>query len=207
MELRNFFITVQDIVTFTTVFPSLESLAMDACLLYSYCDPLTGPDRRRLFQLLGGLENFHTLELDSPRARFAEDITTESGPSKIVTMSALSRLRTLLVPVDFFVGFKTYDMKPHIHRATTLLPESLRHLTLLLDYRCKWRLSCQGSMGIRTDRVTRMVEAFLRQVAPALLIEFPHLEQVDLCYDMQNYRQHRVHTLAARTTAVEEAAS
>lgn len=207
MELRNLFITAEHIVTFTTVFPSLESLGMDDCLVYGYANSLTAADRQRLFQLLGGLENFHTLELDSPREPFAEDIITESGPSTVVTMSALSRLRTLLVPVDFLVGFTSYDKKPHIHRATTLLPDSLRHLTLLLDYQCKLRLSSQGSIPIGTDRVTRMVEPFLRQVAPALLIEFPHLEQVDLCYDMQDYRQHRVHTLAARSTAIEEAAS
>lgn len=180
---------------------------MDNCPFYNHSNLSTPADCQRLFQLLGGLENFHTLELSCPRKRFAEDITTESGPSTIVRMSALSRLHTLLLPVDFFVGFTSYDKKPHIHRATTLLPDSLRHLTLLLDYQCKLRLSLQGSIPIRTDRVTRMVEPFLRQVAPALLIEFPHLEQVDLCYDMQDYRQHSVHTLAARSTAIEEAAS
>lgn len=180
---------------------------MDLVLELCYWTPSTPADRQRLFQLLGGLESFHTLELNSPRECFTEDITTESGPSTVVRISALSRLRTLLVPVDFFVGFTSYDEKPHIHRATTLLPDSLRHLTLLLDYRCKWRLSAHGSIRTQTDRVTRMIEPFLLEVAPALLIEFPHLEQVDLCYDMKDYRQHKIHTLAARSTDAGEAVS
>lgn len=205
MEIRNLFMGTRHIAGLATAFPSLESLTIELCDVYNDSSLLISGDRNRLFQLLGGLDNFHTLELDAPRERFATDITTESGPSTIVTLFALSRLCTLLVPVDFFVGFTPDNEQPHIHRENTVLPGSLRHLTLLLDFWCSVRLSLRG--GVRMDSVNLEVEPFLGEVGPALLVEFPHLEQVDLCYSMKDYRQHKVRTLAARLTNAEGAAS
>lgn len=162
-------------------------------------------DNHELSQLLGRLKNFHTLELDSPRERFAAAIETDSGTSQIIMLSAMSKLRTLLVPVDFAVGFTSDDKPPRIHRINTVLPNSLRHLILLLDHQCKERLSWEGR--IRKSRVSLVVEPFLREVAPALLMEFPHLKKVDLCYDMEDYSQNKVHPLIARSTADSHVAS
>lgn len=203
VELRDLFVYIEQIVDLTTAFPSLESLSIDRCFFDRGLSLLTSAARNSLFQLLGGLENFHTLELDAPRELFATDITTESGPSTIVTLSALARLRTLLVPVDFFVGFEPDNEPPHIRRENTVLPESLRHLTLLLNFFCGKRLSDQGKFDYQgcVGSVILMVGTFLREVAPALLIEFPHLERVDLCYDMRDYRQNKVHPLVARFPA------
>lgn len=197
MEIRNLVVYGQQIVDLTTAFPSLESLSIDHCHVYHGSSLLTLADNYPLFQSLGGLENFHTLELDAPRKRFATDITTESGPSTIVTLSALSSLRILLVPVDFFIGF-TDNEQPHFHRENVVLPGSLRHLTLLLNFYSRGRLLPWNSK--QTDSFELMVEPFLGEVGPALLIEFSHLEQVDLCYNMEDYRQHKLRTLAARLT-------
>lgn len=150
--------------------------------------------------------NLCTLELDSSRTGFAADITTEAGPSKLITLAALSKLRTLLVPVDFFVDL-TMDDKPRIRRTTILLPDSLRHLTVLLNCRCKQRLLGESSMQKSTFISVARVEPFLREVAPALLGDFPHLEKVDLCYEMDDYRHQKVHPLAARSRDDGEAAS
>lgn len=178
----------QDVATLTTVFPSLESLAIGGGGYWP-----TGPyslHGRRVVQMLGGLKNFHTLELGhAKRSTFAMAITTETGPSTLVTLSALSKLRTLVVQADFFVG-STLGEKPQLYRETTVLPDSLRHLTLILNP------SSWESLARQAHR-----QAFLRKVAPALLDEFPYLERVDLCNYMDDYRQHKVQTLAERSTA------
>lgn len=204
MELQRLFVSRRGVIALTTVFPSLESLKFDDCCIFGYAREITMDDHP-LFGLLGSLKNLHTLELDCSRWDFAADISTESGPSKLVTLAALSRLRTLLVPVDFFVCFTPDDKKPRMQRTTILLPDSLRHLTLLLNDRCKSSLSREGSIPKTT--LTRMVEPFMREFAPVLLIDFPRLEKVDLCYDMDDYPQQNVHPLAARFTDGRVAAS
>lgn len=197
--LRRTFVDSKDINALVAAFPSLESLTTNGCHFSMRSMKPSPLDNHELSQLLGGLKNFHTLELDSPRGEFAADIETDSGTSQIITLSAMSKLRTLLVPVDFAVGFTSDDKPPCIHRINTVLPNSLRHLILLLDHQCKERLSWEGR--IRKSRVCLVVEPFLREVAPALLIEFPHLENVELCYDMEDYHQNKVHPLIARSTA------
>lgn len=189
-------ISFDDIVALTKAFPCLESLTVkDDCKKpadHKWCKWKGSGSLG--FQYFGLLDNFHTLELDVPREGLAEDCSTESGPSKLVRLSAMSKLHTLMVPVDLFVGF---DESARIQRITTLLPDSLRCLTLLLNDQCDWALMKER----RTcASVKRVVGEFLRdEVAPALLIEFPHLEKIDLCYHWEHYHRNKVHTLAARS--------
>lgn len=189
-------VTSDDIIALTKAFPCLESLTVkDECKESAY-HLWCRRNASLIFQHLGMLDNFHTLELDLPREAVAEDITTESGPSKLVSLSALSKLRDLVVPADFFVGFMTEE-PACIQRITTLLPDSLCCLTLLLNDQCDWALmeECRTRSSVR-----RVVGEFLRdEVAPALLIEFPHLGKIDLCYHMGHYHRNKVHTLAARS--------
>lgn len=110
-EIRNVSVNARDIATLATIFPSLESLAFDHC---SLCDSPPHVDGRRILQFLGGLKNFHTLELDSPRKAFATHITTESGSSTLVTLSVLSSLHTLLVPVGLLRRVYTRRQAAHL---------------------------------------------------------------------------------------------
>lgn len=192
-EIRNAHVRNGDIVTLTTFFPSLESLTIDACSVTGHP---TDVDGHRILQSLGALEKLHTLELDCQRRDFAADITTESGPSTLVTLSMLSNVHTLLVPVDFFVGF-TSDANPRVDRTATILPDSLKRLTLLLNpWHARW-LARKG--GIRKIKVARVIEPTLREIASDLLIELPHLDRVDLCFHIEDYRQHKVQNLAERS--------
>lgn len=139
MELRGFNVYADAIVTLAKGFPSLETLTIDDCFIRGHGScPLGG---HVLFQVLGGLKNFHTLEFDSSPKGFVTDIATESGPSKLIALAALSKLRTLLVPVDFFVNFTSDNNSLRGHRTTIILPDSLHHLTLILDSRYMSRLS------------------------------------------------------------------
>lgn len=206
VELRSKCVSSMDIARVGSAFPSLESLTMDNCHFEDKPYNMSVEHGHNLFRVLGELENFNTLVLDMNNTQvFTTAISTASGPSKMFKLSALSKLHALLVPVDLVVCFtQDKDLKPVIQRTTTMLPDSLRHLTLLLNYQCTRRLSWEAD--IQMSAVTRIVGPFLREVAPTLLVEFPHLEQVDLCYDTQDYRQHRVHPLASRFTAVGETA-
>ncbi|KAH8755707.1 hypothetical protein F5883DRAFT_686543 [Diaporthe sp. PMI_573] len=197
ISLRGISIETEDVRSLTKACPSLESLTIgDKSSFTDSSSNQNALDGHRIFQFLGGLENFHTLEFDFAPNCFRSDITTASGPAKLVRLSAMSKLHTLVVPADLFVDF-TSDQTPRIQRTTTLLPDSLRCLTLLLDTSCYGRLAEEH--GMRID-VTHVVGEFLREeVAPALLVEFPRLEKVDLCYHMEHYRQGKVHTLAARS--------
>lgn len=196
-------LTTRKIAQVTAAFPSLESLTIESCTFQ--------PDPRRdsfdavhshtVFQVLGGLKNLNNLEFDTyNRMRFTTSTTTASGPSKLFTLSALSKLETLLLPADILV-YTTQDKKDPIHRAATIFPDSLHCLTLLLNKRCEVYLSIDAGMRESTGYCGRLVEAFLQEVAPGLLIEHPHLEKINLCYDMEDYRQHKVRLLAARSTA------
>lgn len=199
ITLRRTFVHSGDIKNLMTAFPSLESLTINHCIISMASMKHNPMDSHELFRVLGGLKNFHTLQLDTRRGEFAADTEPDSGTSQIITLSAMSKLQTLLVPVDFVVGFTSDDKPSCIQRITIVLPNSLRHLILLLDRQCMDRLSWEGKM--RKSRATLVVETFLREVAAALLIELPHLEKVDLCYGMEDYRQNKVHPLIARSIA------
>lgn len=179
--------------------------------------------------MLGELENLNTLVLGTwlGAPDFVTAISTATGPSNLFNLSALSKLRTLVVSANHFVCFTqddeadepvfftaddapvcfTQDDEPVIHRATTILPDSLRWLTLLLS---EWEDSLSWAQRMQRRRrrqqmprltVSDVVESFLRDIAPALLVDFPHLERVDLGHNMKDYRQHNVQTLAERSTA------
>ncbi|KAG6356422.1 hypothetical protein INS49_015810 [Diaporthe citri] len=208
VELRSKCVSSMDIARVGSAFPSLESLTIDNCYFEDKPHNMSAEHGHNLYRVLGELENFNTFVLDvnNPEV-FTTANVTASGPSKLFKLSALSKLHTLLVPVDLVVCFtQDKDLKPLIQRTTTILPDSLRHLTLLLNYECKERLAWEGTGSMQMSRVTNMVGPFLREVAPLLLVDFPHLEEIDLCYDMDDYRQNKVHLLASRFTAVAEAA-
>lgn len=199
MKLQAVHITPDDIAAITKAFPCLESLAVkDEYKKYAADHMWCGRVGSRIFQYLGMLDNFHTFQVepDVPCEGFAVDYTTESGPSKLVMLSAMSKVHALMVPVDFFVCFTT-DEPARIQRITTLLPDSLRCLTLLLNNQCDWELIEERRTS---SSVKRVVGEFLRdEVAPALLTEFPHLGKIDLCYRMGHYHRNEVHTLAPRS--------
>lgn len=189
-----------------SAFPSLESLTIEHCSFQTdwRYDDFDAAHSHTLFRVLGGLKNLNKLEFDTDgKYYFTTPTTTASGPSRLLTLSALSKLETLLLRADILV-YTTGDKKDPIHRAATIFPDSLRCLTLLVNERCEHELFVvsglqQGSMTTRECR--RLVKAFFQEAASALLIEHPHLEEVNLCYDMEDYRQHKVHLLAARSTA------
>lgn len=205
VELRSKSVSSMDIARVGAAFPSLESLTIDNCYFEEKPNNMSGVHGHNLFRVLGELENFNTLALDVNNTDiFTVATTTASGPSKLFKLPALSKLHTLLVPVDLLVYFtQGRDLVAHGHRTTTILPESLRNLTLLLNGECKDRLSWAGQYSSRWCRTPRMIEPFLREVATRLLVDFPHLEKVDLCYHMDHYRQDKVRLLASRFTAIE----
>lgn len=190
VQLQHKMISTRDMTQLTAAFPSLESVTIENC--YFHTD-------RRIFHVFEGLENLSNLEFDAYSSS-GIDITAP-GPTEFFTMSALSKLETLLVGADLFVYY-TQDEENPILRTATVLPDSLRCLTILLNNSCTNYLAYAAKMRRVASKYARLARAFLQeQVAPALLNEYPHLEKVNLCDDMEDYRQHKVQILAARSTA------
>lgn len=77
----------------TKAFPSLESLTIDhKCKFSNEPSDRNAVDGHRVFQWLGRLENFHTLEFDCAPYCFKEHVTTALEPAKLVRLTALSKL-------------------------------------------------------------------------------------------------------------------
>lgn len=209
MQLQRNVLTTMSTAQLAAAFPSLESLTIEHCDFHSSPrhDSFDAVHGHTMFRVLGGLKNLNKLEFDTyGRDHFTTPTTTASGPSKLLTLSALSKVETLLLRADMLV-YTSRDKKTPIQRAATILPLSLRSLTLLLDNSCGEWLAYGAGMRKSAGKCDHMVIAFLQEVAPALLTEHPHLEKVNLCYNMEDYRQHKVHLLAARYTAGGGAAS
>lgn len=187
-------ICTADFMAITKGFPSLESLTVE-----DKHERVSGfnLDGSRIFQFLGNLDNLRTLELDFLHYHLSVRITTESGRFKLVDLSAMSKLRTLVVPLTYFDCSGSNDEELEgVQRITTLLPGSLRCLTLLLNEVGEIDMLNQ----IRLKRNAKCwVEEYLQRVVPALLTEYPHLEKIDYCYNMDHYRQNKIQTAALRS--------
>lgn len=180
---------MKDIPSLTAAFPSLESLTMEDCEF----DLPSGPPQEGhpLFRELGG--SLHTLVLDMYQYEFTTQIRTTSEPYRLFNLAALTGLRNLVVPVDFFISLTDIYGKVCIccTGITVILPASLRCLTLIFN---------DDGCELMTDGETseEQIREFLRKNAPAILNSFPQLEKIDLGDDLDSYRQHDVETVASR---------
>lgn len=148
-----------------------------------------------LFDALGQFDNLHTLVLDNDPRGFAKSLETETGVGKLVDLSALATLQALVVPLDIFAYF-TLGENRLIQLATTILPDSLRRLTLLLNKECKKRLADLFTRKVGVDGVTR---EFMEDLAASFLDQFPNLDKVEVCYHIDRYRLKDVFIVADRS--------
>lgn len=195
LNLRNVMIPTRSLRGLTVAFPSIESLTIEDRCSFVDAKSQRSPVPQLVFGPLGQLANLHTLVFDNDPEGFGTFATTDTGICKTVNLSAMSKVETLLVSLDLLAYF-TLGENALIQPATTILPGSVRRLTLLHNTACKDRLSRQLTQKVGVDRVFR---DFMQDLATTLIVLFPNLDTVDVCYHMESYRRGNVFTLADRS--------
>ncbi|KAG8160897.1 hypothetical protein KVR01_009161 [Diaporthe batatas] len=204
INLRGIEIVADNIEALTRAFPSMEALTIeDDCYISSDIIFRMWVIRlpKEAFNPLMRSDNLHTFVFDNYPFRLGSGrfSAATTGWHKTVDLSALPKLQTLVVPLDFFAYF-TEGENRLIQQATAILPGSLRRVILLLHSACKERLAKQFTRKSGVEGTTR---EFMQELAATLLVEFPHIDKVDVCYHIEHYRQNKVFTLADRSKQLE----
>lgn len=193
LELRNTQLSPLSFSRIPLCFPDLETISMRS-EPWSSSRWNTGPfatEHGYMSDILLRLKRLHTFTLDFECLFY--DISPFFGPSGVLHLGLLTKLRSLTVPLFSFVD-KTSGVEYRLANPSTVLPQSLRRLTITTDDISLQAWRDRGSTQVQ-DAAAFEPERWLLQVLEMLCLQtrrgcFPHLAEIFHHWRSRGYERH-----------------